>query len=203
MTAFENPLAVGQTVLVTAVGEAEGSRGAAAALACVGAEADVAPLLIEVGRRAPRPTLVASAAAQRLESRLKAQLPEAGVAARGQVCHLAVPPEPGWLDPVSGAATTAREGGAVVHLPPDLLHEALAHSSLGVSGVLLRADLDRDRPLVGLAVRDMIARGLAAAVLKRRLAWIAERRALFGVLPVGSSGGLPERLVRQLIRSPL
>lgn len=200
MTVFANPLAVGPTVLVSAVGQAEGSRGAAAALACVGAEADLAPLLIEVGGGVPRPTLIASAAAQRLEKRLKAQLPDVAVAARGQVCHLAVPPEAEWLDLVSGAATTAREGGVVTHLPPELLHEALASSAIDVSGVLLRADLDRDRPLVALAVREMIERGVVAAVLKRRLAWIAERRALFGVLPAGAPGGLPERLVRQLRR---
>ena len=42
----------------------------------------------------PRPTLLASAAAHRLEERLVAHLPRARVAARGQVCHLAVPAEP-------------------------------------------------------------------------------------------------------------
>jgi hypothetical protein len=43
-----------------------------------------------------------------------------------------------------------------------------------------------------------MARGLALAVLKRRLNWMVERRALFGVLAAGSPGGLPERLVRRL-----
>jgi hypothetical protein len=202
VTVLVNPLAVGPTVLVSAVGEAEGARGAAAALACAGAEMDIAPLLVDVGGRVPRPTLIATAAAQGLESRLKAQLPEAKVAARGQVCHLAVPAEGEGLELASAAATTAREGGAVIHLPPGLLHEALDLSALRPSAVLLRADLGRDRALVALAVRGLIERGVAAAVLKRRLTWVAERRAFFGVLPTGSPGGLPERLVRQLSRTP-
>jgi hypothetical protein len=52
---------------------------------------------------------------------------------------------------------------------------------------------------VALAARDLLGRGLAVAVLKRRLNWVAERRALFGALPVGSPGGLPGRLVNRLI----
>ncbi|HEU5105842.1 MAG TPA: hypothetical protein VFU11_08360 [Solirubrobacterales bacterium] len=202
MTVFVNPLAVGPTVFVAAVGGAEGARGAAAALVCAGAEMDAAPLLIDVGGRVPRPTLIATAAAQQLEERLRAQMPEAKVAARGQVCHLTVPADREGLELAAGAATTAREDGVVVHLPPQLLHEALDDSPLQASAVLLRADLGHDRALVGLAVRDLLGRGVAAAVLKQRLTWVAERRALFGALPAGSQGGLPERLVRQLGRAP-
>ncbi|TMK58032.1 MAG: hypothetical protein E6G51_04455 [Actinobacteria bacterium] len=202
MTVFVNPLAVGPLVLVAAVGEAEGSRGAAAALACAGAEVDSAPLLVDVGGRAPRPTLIASAAAQKLESRLKAQLPDAKAAARGQVCHLAVTAAPDELELVASAAATAREGGVVIHLPAGLLHQWLVAFESQVSAVLLRADLRSDRSLVALAVRDLIGRGVAAAVLKRRLTWVAERRAMFGVLPDGAAGGLPQRLVRQLSGAP-
>ena len=198
MTVILNPLKSGPQVLVTAVGEAGGARGAAAALACALAAADKASLLIDVGGRAPRPTLIASASAQELETRLQAQLPEEEVAARGQVCHLAVASEREGLAVAASAATTAREGGVVVHLPSELLHEVLSQSVVPASAVLLRADLGHDRALAALVVRDLIERGLAAAVLKDRLAWVAERRALFGVLPAGSSGGLPERLVRQL-----
>lgn len=194
-----NPLGDRPTVLVAAVGEAEGSRGAAAALACAGADADLATLLVDVGGRAPRPTLIASAAAQKLEERLAAHLPQARVAARGQVCHLAVPADREGLDAASAAVAVARGASAVVHLPPELFQAALSdESKLRPSGVLLRADLERDRALVALAVRDLIARELTVAVLKRRLNWVAERRAFFGVLPSGSPGGLPERLVRRL-----
>jgi hypothetical protein len=200
VTVFLNPLEVAPTILVTAVGAAEGSRGAAAALACATAEVDLAPLLIDVGGRPPRPTLIASAAAQQLEGRLKAHLGDAKVAARGQVCHLAVPADADGLATAATAAATAREGGAVVHLPPDSLQPALAEPAFQVTAVLLRADLGHDRALVALAVRDLLDAGVGAAVLKRRLTWVAERRALFGVLPAEATGGLPGRLVRQLTR---
>lgn len=198
MTVFLNPLKAQGTVVVTSVGAAEGSRGAAAALACAGADAARATLLVDVGGRPPRPTLIASAAARQLEERLRAHLPEGRAAARGQVCQLAVHADLNGLELASAAAAAARESGAVLHLPPELLHEVLAASGWRPSGVLLRADLGGDRALVGLAVRDLIARGIPAMVLKRRLAWVAERRALFGVLPAGAPGGIPERHVRRL-----
>lgn len=198
MTVLLNPLKVAPGVLVTAVGEAEGARGAAAALACAGADLDLAPLLVDVGGRPPRPTLIASAAARQLEERVRAHLPDAKVAARGQVCQLGVAAEPEGLDLASAAATLAREAGVVVHIPAGLLHDVLGAPAWCPSGVLLRADLEADRPLVALAVRELLDRGLTAAVLKRRLAWVAERRALFGILPPGGPGGLPERLVRRL-----
>jgi len=197
MSVFVNPLGDMKTLVVSAVGEAEGSRGAAAALACAGADVDLATLLIDVGGRAPRPTLVASAAAQKLEERLAAHLPDHRVAARGQVCHLAVP-EDGGFDAAVAATTVARGALVVVHVPPELLQSALASPCMRPRGVLLRADLAGDRSLVGLVARDFLDRELAVGVLKRRLSWVAERRALFGVLPPGGSGGLPERLVRRL-----
>jgi hypothetical protein len=181
------------------MGEAEGSRATAAALACAGADADVATLLVDVGGRAPRPALLASAAAQELEGRLAAHLPDARVAARGQVCHLSVPAAPEGLEAASAAVTVARGAATVIHVPAQLLQHALSgDSGLRPSGVLLRADLADDRPLAALAVRGLIAQGLAVAVLKQRLGWVAERRALFGALPAGSAAGLPRRLVRRL-----
>jgi len=196
-TTFVNPLKVGPTILVAAVGAAEGARGAAAALACAGADLDLATLFVDVGGRAPRPALLASAAAQEMEERLRAHLPDAKVAARGQVCHLAVPADAEGLETATTAITVAREATAVVHVPPQLLQEAL-ESGLRPSGVLLRVELAEDRPLLAVAARDLLGRGLAFAVLKRRLNWVAERRALFGALPAGSQGGLPPRLVRRL-----
>lgn len=198
-TSYANPLATGPVVVVAAVGEAEGSRGAAAALSCAGAEIDTAALLVDVGGRPPRPTLLASAAAQKLEERLAAHLPHLRVAARGQACHVAVPADPDGLDAASAALTAARGTTAVLHVSPELLQEVIEGSSgIRPSGVLLRADLDQDRAIVALAVRELMGRGLAVAVLKRRLSWMVERRALFGVLPAGSAGGLPIRLVRRL-----
>jgi len=196
-TTFLNPLKTGPTVVVAAVGEAVGSRGAAAALACAGADADLATLLIDVGGRAPRPALLASAAAQALEERLSAHLPDLKVAARGQVCHLAVAAEAEGVEAAAAAAAVSRETVTVVHVPPQLL-QATLESSLRPSGVLLCAELASDRPLLALVASDLFSRGLALAVLKQRLNWVAERRALFGTLPAGSSGSLPPRLVRRL-----
>lgn len=198
-TTFLNPLKTGPTVVVAAVGEAEGSRGAAAALACAGADVDLATLLVDMGGRAPRPALLASAAARKLEERLGLHLPEARVAARGQVCHLAVPADAEGLESAAAAVAVAREATAVVHVPPQLLQEVLAgEADLDPTGVLLRADLTADRPLVALAVRSLLANGLSVAVLKRRLGWVAERRAFFGALTQGSPGSLSAQMVRRL-----
>lgn len=198
MTAFEAP-ADAPTLLVTAVGAAEGARGAAAALACAGADVERAALLVDVGGRAPRPTLLASAAAQRLEERLLAHLPAARIAARGQVCWLTVADEPEGWKVAAAAVTVARGAPAVIHLPPASLRPLLAAAGLAPSGVLLRADVASDRPLLALVGRDLMARGLALAVLKRRLGWVAERRALFGALAPDAAGGLPALLLEKLL----
>lgn len=191
------PLADEPTVLVTAVGAAEGARPAAAALVCAEADTDRATLLVDVGGRPPRPTLLTSAAARALEERLVAHLPRARVAARGQTVHVAVPADDEGLATASAAVTVARGALAALHLPPALVR-VLFEEGAGPrpSAVLLRADLSADRPLVAMIVRDLRGRGLAVAVLKSRLAWVAERRALFGALAQGS--GLPDRLIRQL-----
>lgn len=199
MSVFVNPLSAGPVVLATAVGQAEGVRGAAAALACAGADLDSAALFVDVGGRPPRPALLASAAAQKLEARLGAHLPDLKAAARGQVCHLAVPADAEGLDSAAAAVSVGRGSVAVLHLPSELLWPALQDGcALRPSAVLLRADLAADRPLVALAARGLSAEGLAVGVLKRRLSWVAERRALFGALPTGASGGVPERLARRL-----
>jgi hypothetical protein len=185
----------GSTALVSWAGGAEGSRAAAAALACAASEPDRASLLVELtDGRAPRPALIASVSARRLEERLAAHLPEARAAARGHTCHLALPADPGGLDRVPAALALVREATGVVHVPPRLLREALA-ARLQPTAVLLRADLERDRALAGLAVRDLLGRGLRVAVLKRPLGWIPARRALFGVLPGDAPDGLPTRVL--------
>jgi len=195
-----NPTADAPTVVVTAVGAAEGSRGAAAALACAGADLDLATLLVDVGGRAPRPTLLSSAAASRLEERLAAHLPQARIAARGQVCHLAVPAAAEGLEIAAAAVTVARGALAVLHLSPPMLRPLLEDGAgPRSSGVLLRTDLGADRPLIALAARDLIARGLDLAVLKQRLGWVAERRALFGALGADSGEGLSAGLARRLL----
>jgi hypothetical protein len=195
---FEKPRG-GAVVLVASVGGAEGSRGAAAALSCAGSGIETAALLVDVGGRVPRPTLIASASAHRLEERLAARLPTLRPAARGEVCHLAVAADEDGLAAAGTAVTVARGGLAVVHLAPDLMQPLLeAPGAPRPDAALLRADLAAERPLVALAVGDLLGRGLRVAVLKQRLGWIAERRAGFGALG-SDSGGLPESLVRRLL----
>ena len=192
----------GATVLVTAVGAAEGSRAAAAALACAAAGVDRAALLVDVGGRPPRPTLLASAAARALEERLAAHLPRQRVAARGQVCHLAVAADGDGLD---AAAPRLRPSPAARWSPSTLRRRCPAAARRAPrrrvsTGALLRADVAADRALLALAFADLRGRGLAVAVLKRRLAWVAERRALFGTLPPGGCGrACRTASVRQLV----
>jgi hypothetical protein len=189
----------GSAILVSRVGEAEGSRPLAAALACAGSERDRAALLVELSEgRAPRPALVASAAARALEERLAAHLPEASVASRGSFCHLALPTGEEGLERAPAALALVRDSIGVVHLPPDLLQAALQACGLEPSAALLRADLGRDRALAALAVRDLSGRGLPVVVAKKPLDWVSSRRALFGALPRGAAGGLPPRLLRRL-----
>jgi hypothetical protein len=189
----------GRVVLVTQVGGASGSRAAAAALACAGADPDRPGLLIDVGGPPPRPTLVASTGARALEERLASHLPRHRSASRGQTCHLAVGADPLDLDAIRAALPLARESVAVLRLPPFLLRAVLAEPGIPVSAALLRADLGEDRALAALAARDLTARGLRVRVLKRSLAWVPARRALFGLLPPGSPGGLPSRLTAGIL----
>ncbi|HEY8082802.1 MAG TPA: hypothetical protein VIE64_04505 [Solirubrobacterales bacterium] len=186
-------------VLVTRVGAATGSKAAAAALACAASEPDRAGLLIDLtDARPPRPSLIATGAARELEERLAVHLPNGGVASRGQTCHLALHTDTS-VDDVAGALPLARESVAVVHLPPHLLQPILDQAPFSPSAALLRADLPEDRALTALAARDLAQRSIRVVVLKQPLGWVASRRALAGVLPVGSGGGLSERLLGRVL----
>jgi hypothetical protein len=187
----------GGALVVSRVGDAEGSRPIAAALACAGSDADRAALLLELTDAGPpRPALISSAAARSLEERLAAHLPDAGVASRGALCHLTLPAGPEGLERAPAALALVRDSLGVVHVPPGLLQAAVARSALRVGAAVLRADLGRDRALTALAARDLIGRGLAVAVAKRPLPWVPSRRALFGALPPGAAGAPPARMLR-------
>jgi hypothetical protein len=186
----------GPLVLVTRVGAASGSKPAAAALACAASEPDRAALLIDLDDgRAPRSTLVATAGARALEERLAAHMPDAAVASRGQICHLKLSPDPEGVERLAAALPLVRESAAVLHAPPPLLRSALAHRP---TAALLRADLDEDRALTALAVRDLIGHGLRLAVLKRPLGRLTTRAALLGALPEASRS-LPAGLRARLL----
>jgi hypothetical protein len=189
-----------RAILVTQVGTASGSKAAAAALACAGSDVDLAGLLVDLGGAGPpRPSLIATAAARRLEERLAAHLPEVGVASRGKFCQISLPSEPGALQQVAGALAIVRDSIGVVHLPPAALQPLLADAGIRPSGVLLRADLARDRALTALAASDLLQYGIRVAVLKRPLAWLAARRALAGISGPAGRAGLPPRLCDRLL----
>ncbi len=203
----------GPVVLATWAGGAEGSLAVAAALACAGSDVGSAVLLIELtDGRGPRPALIASAAARALEERLGAHLPGAAVASRGHICHLALSVEGGGgedevvsdrardsITAVRSALPLARETAAVIHLPPRLVQPAL-EGGIEPSGALIRADLGgEDRPLAALAVRGLASTGVRVAIAKAPLAWVPARRALFGALSAGTSGGLDQAVVRRLL----
>jgi hypothetical protein len=192
-----------RVILVTAVGAATGSREAAAALAGADSEADRPGLLIDVGGRAPRPTLLASAGARELEERLAVHLPALCAASRGQICHLAVGDDPDCFESVRAALPLARDSVAVLHVPPSSFRVVLTEPGIDTAGVLLRADLDADRALTALAVRDLVARRLRVKVLAQPLVWLAARRALFGALPATSAGGLPKGIVQSFLESEI
>lgn len=185
-------------VLVTRMGEASGARAAAAALACAASEPDRAALLVDLGGdRPPRSTPIATKGARGLEERLAAHLPEAAVASRGAICQLSLPGDAEGLGRAPAALPLARGSAAVLHLPPGQLQPAVAAPRIEATGVLLVADLMRDRSLVALVVRDLLERGLRTVVLKHPLPWLAARAARLGALPHGA--GLPARCITRLL----
>lgn len=191
----------GRLVIVSATARAGGSRAAAAALACAGSEPDCPGLLIDVGGRRPRPTLVASTGARELEERLAIHLPQAPAASRGETCHLAVSADPDGLGSIAAALPLVRDSVAVAHVASRDFRRLLEAPGIAPGGVLICADLAADRALTALLVRDLLARALPVRVLKRRLAWVPSRRALFGALPAHSPGGLPARVRRSLLEA--
>ncbi|HEY1285754.1 MAG TPA: hypothetical protein VGF04_06665 [Solirubrobacterales bacterium] len=190
--AADSPTAASPIAVVASVGAATGARAAAAALACAGSDPDRAALLIELAEGRPlRPSLVATAAARELEERLAVHLPEVGVASRGAICLLRLPPDLGGTEQIAAALPLVRESTCVVHLPPALLQPLLAEPRVRPTAALLRANLGEDRALAALAARDLLDHGLRVSVLKRPLGWLAARRALLGALPAGGGGALP------------
>lgn len=192
----------GCVIVVTAVGAASGSRAAAAALACAASEPDRPGLFVDVGGRPPRPTLIASSGARELEERLAVHLPALRAASRGQTCHLAVDPSEEGHDSIRAALPLVRDAVAVLHVPPACCR-GLLDAGIGAGGVLLRADLAADRALTAMVVSELRGQDLLVRVLKRPLAWVSARRALFGVLPKDSPGGFPSRLQQTLLESQI
>jgi hypothetical protein len=130
-------------------------------------------------------------------------LPELRAASRGGTCHLAVPAETEALGRIAAALPLVREAVAVLHVPPGLFQDVLRLVDAESSAVLLCADLAHDRGLTALVVRELRERALPVRVLKQPLAWVAARRALFGVPSSDGHGGLPIRLRETLLQSQI
>jgi hypothetical protein len=192
----------GPVILVTTVGSADGAKAAAAALACAASARDRAALLIDLdGSRPPRPSLVATTGARELEERLVGHMPDAAVASRGCFCRLTLTPDSEGVEQLAAALPLARESAGIVQLPPALLRDVLDEPRIRPTAALLRADLTDDRALTALAARDLMARGLRVAVLKRAPGWAAGRLALGGMLP-DAGGAIPQRLIVRLCAVP-
>jgi hypothetical protein len=190
---------VSSVVIVAPVGGAAGSRPAAAALACAGSSVDRACLLVDLDPgRLPRHSLFASAAARELEERLAAHIPEAAVASRGRICHLALPEGEAGFERVGAAIVIGRGSPVIVHLTPSLVQPSLDWSPRP-TGAALRADLGEDRALTALAVGDLLERGLRVAVLKRSVGLISAHAALAGLSATIGDGGLPSWVGRRLL----
>jgi hypothetical protein len=195
------------TVLAGAIPGAGGATATAAALAVsLAAQADVAEvagragatLLIELGGERRRgPTMIASAAARELETRLR----DAGfeAAARGRLAWVTLELEEGWEDRL--ADCLGRSSGAafaVVVAPAHIWRDLLADDRVEADAALVRADLPAQRSLAALAAGELRAAGLRAKLATRAPGRVATRRALAGVDPGGDAGRRAKRLARTL-----
>src|SRR5919108_269537 len=119
------------------------------------------------GGRNRGPTMLASAAAGRLEEALR----EAGAgraAARGRLCWLGLPGGEEGLGELARALDAAPAGSlALAHLPARLWPLAVETPALGARAGLLRADLPGDRALAALAVKELRERSLRARIASR------------------------------------
>ena len=195
-------------VLAGELPDAGGGLAWAAAVAVALARGgDVAPIagddgavvLVEVGSgRARGPTMLAADAARELERDLR----EAGfeAAARGRLAWVRLEAEDGWIDRLRAVIDLCRGARtAVVCLSPADLRGALGDQRLGVAGVLLRAELPRQRPLAALAARELLAAGLRTRIVTKPAGRVASRRALAGIDPGGDVSRRAGRLARGLL----
>jgi len=190
-------------LLVSDVGEATGGISIAAAVAAIAAAGGLPALMVEAGT-APRPTratLLCSPAARELERRLSTAGCGSAVA-RGAVCFLSLPAGDDLFERAAAAFELVPPAGAcVAFVAQGLWQDALGDPELQPTGALLNADLDRDRAMVALAVRDLHRRGLVVRVASRTPGWAAARRALAGLSAGGSEHPRLQRWSRLLLSS--
>lgn len=187
-------------MVVAPLGEATGSRAVAAALACAGIGESGAPIFLDVGGREARPTLLASAGAKELEELLAAHLPQGAAAARGGFCQVTLPADSRGLRAAATAVAVAGSVPTVVHVRREGLR-AFLDAPLGscASAAVLCSGGETGRAVAVPTALEVLGRGLAVALMERRLDWVTERRALFGGIRKDHLGGLPKAPVRWLV----
>ena len=167
-------LAAAACLAVAAAGG--GERGDGPAVALVDLEA----------RSAPRPGLLASAAARSLETLAAEELPELTVRARGAICHAAAVGSDGGLEGVAALLRSGLVDVLVVATPPALFRPALElGAEVGSCGVLVQADRSRPAPLLGLLAAELRRQAVPHKVWSRPPGRIGARRALAGLDPGG------------------
>jgi hypothetical protein len=167
----------GTVVAVTSVGGAEGSRGAAAALSCAGSGIGTAALLVDVGGRA---------------FRIFARRPAVRSATWRSPPTRAGSPPLGSRSPPLAAVSPSSSSRRICCSRSWTSQERRDRTRRSCAPTSRRRDRwSRSRSTI-------CSGGLRVAVLKRRLGWVAERRAGFGALG-SDSGGLPEPLLRRLL----
>jgi hypothetical protein len=193
-------------ILAGSVGGAGGGAALAAAVgvAAVTAERRPAAVLLadlDPPQRPRRPTMLASEPAWELEDALRELGPAfAGAAARGHLCHLALPPDEG-LDRLGELLESRPPATRVLAHVPEGLWATAVDRDLRASAGLLQAELPANRALVALAVRELHERGMRVRVAGRPLGRVASRRALAGMDPGGAASRRAARLARGLLAS--
>jgi hypothetical protein len=191
-------------LLVTAIGRAEGALASAAAVGVAAATATdrdrPAPVVVaELGAEGSRgPTMLASAAARRLETELGARGVRA--AARGAVCWVGLPGGEEGLDELERAMENLEARAVVAVLPAGHWAEALARLRGRLAGAVLRCDLPRNRSLAALTAIELREGGLRAKVDPRGWGPLSTRRAMAGLDPGGPAARRSRRIASSLLR---
>ncbi len=191
----EAPLLVAVTSLPGAAGGAATAAAVGVAVARMGAREPLGVVVVDTESSSrPRPTLVSSAAARGLESRLRTDLP---AVARGAICAVTATKES-----LPDAIDICRESGAatvVVHGEPALWRELVDTGE--IDAAVIRADTKASRPLTALAARDLISAGTPTCVMPRPPGLVATRRALAGIESGGELGLRSARFARRFVRA--
>ena len=190
----DGPLLVAATALPGAEGGAAAASAVGVAISRLGAGEPLGVVVIDHERSSGRPTLVSTGAARELESRLR---PELAAVARGALCAVSA-----QGDELPGAIAACRSAGAaavVVHAPPATWRELVDAGEVGAA--VVRADVERSRPLTALAARELIAADIATGVIPRRPGVVATRRALAGIEPGGDLGSRAARFAKRFMSS--